>query len=252
MNDDVNGSQTEETAQLPATDVADDTGSPQETDVAQTKVEETKTEGEGESDAQKRTPWFQKRIDELTREKWEARRAADAATALAESMRNRQSETGETKPAQPADIEALVTRRAAEMREVEAFNEACNTTYRKGKESLPDFDEAVKGYQLLGGLDGKRDFLEAVNSLPNGSEIFYHLGKNLDEGAHVLSLTPVKMALELTKLSQKLSKAPPVSKAPAPIKPLGGAATHDGDPMKMSTSDWIKWRDKQEAEENKH
>jgi hypothetical protein len=243
---DDDGSQADDTAQLPATDVADDTGSPQETDGTEAKAEEAKVESEG--DKVKHVPWFQKRIDELTREKWEARRSAEAATALAENLRSQRPEDQQNQP--PADFEAMVNRRAAELREVESFNEACNTTYRKGKDTIPDFDEAVQGYQLLGGLDGKRDFLEAVNTLPNGSEIFYHLGKNLDEGAHVLSLPPVKMALELTKLSQKLSKAPAISKAPSPIKPLGGLANHDGDPMNLSTKDWIKWRDKQEAENN--
>ena len=243
MIDEENGSQAEETAAIPATEVATDTGSEQVTDAA--KVEETHTEAEGEKE--KRAPWFQKRIDELTREKWEARREAQAATALAEALRSQKPDDG-TPPAIPqTDLDAMVTRRAAEMREAEAFNEACNTTYQKGKEALPDFDDAVKGYQLLGGLDDRREFLEAINSLPNGSQIFYHLGKNLDEGAHVLSLSPVKMALELTKLSQKLSKAPPVSKAPAPIKPLGGSASHDGDPEKMPMSEWVKWREKQLA-----
>lgn len=244
MTDEENGTQAEETAASPATEVAD-TGSEPVTDATEAETPETPADVEGEQ--AKRTPWFQKRIDELTREKWEARREAQAATALAESLRNRTPDDGSQPAIPPPDIDALVTKRAAEMREVEAFNEACNTTYQKGKEALPDFDEAVKGYQLLGGLDGRREFLEAVNSLPNGSQIFYHLGKNLDEGAHVLSLSPVKMALELTKLSQKLSKAPPVSNAPAPIKPLGGAANHDGDPEKMSMADWIKWREKQLA-----
>ncbi|WP_140803856.1 hypothetical protein [Rhodanobacter glycinis] len=243
MTDEVNGTQTEEAAVIPATDNAADTGSEQVTDVA--KAEETPTEAEGEH--AKRAPWFQKRIDELTREKWEARREAQAATALADALRNRKPEDGSQPAETPTDIDALVNRRAAEMREVEAFNEACNTTYQKGKEVLPDFDEAVKGYQLLGGLDGRREFLEAVNSLPNGSQIFYHLGKNLDEGAHVLALSPVKMALELTKLSQKLSKAPPVSNAPAPIKPLGGTAVHSDDPEKMSMKEWVAWREKQLA-----
>ena len=243
MIDEENGTQAEESAAIPATDVATDTGSEQITDVA--KVEETSTEVEGEH--AKRAPWFQKRIDELTREKWEARREADAAKALAEALRSQTTTATDSQTQPPADLDALVNRRAAELREADAFNEACNTTYQKGKEALPDFDEAVKGYQLLGGLDGRHEFLEAVNSLPNGSQIFYHLGKNLDEGAHVLSLSPVKMALELTKLSQKLSKAPPVSKAPAPIRPLGGSASHDGDPEKMPMSEWVKWREKQLA-----
>jgi hypothetical protein len=241
MDDNENGSQAEETAQIPATEVAD-SGS-EVTDGA-AEVEETKAE---EGEHAKRAPWFQKRIDELTREKWEARREADAAKALAEAMRSQHGEAAATETT-PQNIEELVTRRAAELRDAESFNEACNITAEKGKEAFQDFDSAVQGYQLLGGP--KREFLEAINALPNGPQLFYHLGKHLDEGAHVLSLPPVKMALELTKLSAKLAKAPPVSKAPAPIKPLGGSVVHDGDPMKLPIADWIKWRDEQVSKGN--
>lgn len=139
-----------------------------------------------------------------------------------------------------------MNRRAAELRDTESFNEACNKTAEKGKEAYQDFDTAVQGYQLLGGP--KREFLEAINALPNGAQLYYHLGKNLDEGAHVLSLPPVKMALELTKLSAKLSKTPPVSKAPDPIKPIGSASTRSDNPDNMSMAEWVAWRDKQVAE----
>jgi hypothetical protein len=150
----------------------------------------------------------------------------------------------ETKP-EVTDVEALAARKAQELFEQKSFNEACNTTYQKGKDSFQDFDEAVKGHNMLGDLGQRREYLEAINSLPNGPQVYHHLGKHLDDAAHILSLPPVKMALELSKLGDKLSKPAPVSKAPAPIKPLGGGGSHETDPSKMSMDEWIRYRDKQ-------
>jgi hypothetical protein len=238
MIDEDDGTQTEETetALEPAVSDATESGTEQTDDTAE------KPETHEEEHA-KRAPWFQKRIDELTREKWEARREADAAKALAETLRQRQPDD---QPKQEIpDLDRLVTERATQLRDAEAFNEACNATYQKGLKDIPNFAQAVEGYQLLGGLADKRDFLEAINALPNGPQLYHHLGVNLDEGQRVLSLPPVKMTLELNKLSQKLAAPKPVSKAPDPITPIGGSSVNDGDPEKMSMADWIKWREKQ-------
>ena len=185
---------------------------------------------------------MQRRIDELTREKWNERREKEAALALVERLKSKE---GDPKPDPVQDLDSLVAQKLAER----DFNEACNKTYAKGKEQFQDFDEAVNGHKLLGDIGGRRDYLEAVSALDNGAQVFHHLGKNLDEAAHVLSLPPVKMALELTKLSQKLSKAPPVSKAPPPIKPVAGTASRDFDPETASMDEWVKWRDEQVAKE---
>jgi len=166
-------------------------------------------------------------------------------------LRTRQS--GDEPKADVTDVETLAARKAQELFEQHSFNEACNNTYTKGKDTFQDFDDAVKGHQMLGDLANRREYLEAINELPNGPQLYHHLGKHLDEAAHVLSLPPVKMALELTKLSQQLSKPAPVSKASAPIKPaVGGTGSIESDPSKMTTAEWMRWRDKQDAEERTH
>ena len=245
MSENVDGSLTEEQVQNPAEDE-----SVSGTESEPVEAVEAETESEPVKHEEPKTPWFQKRIDELTREKWEARREAEAHRVLAESLRNRQPGE-EVKHDTSVDVEALATQKAKELFENQSFNEACNSTYTKGKEAFADFDTAVKSHQMLGEMGSRKDYLEAINSLPNGPQVYHHLAKNLDNAASVLSLSPVKMALELTKISEKLSKPAPVSKAPAPIKPIGGGGSHESDPSKMSTAEWIKWRDKQVAEESK-
>ncbi|HQT76818.1 MAG TPA: hypothetical protein PLD10_07170 [Rhodopila sp.] len=194
-----------------------------------------------EPEKPKQTPWFQKRIDELTREKWEARREAEAARSLAEALKTANPDT--PTPQDPQLFERMVAERAQKLVEAQRFDESCNTTYQRGKEKFPDFDESVSGYTLLGGLQDKRDFLEAVTALPNGEAIFYHLGKNLDEASRVLALPPIRMAVELTRLGDKLKAAPAVSKAPAPVKPISGAGKADGYREDMPIEEFFRWRE---------
>lgn len=62
-------------------------------------------------------------------------------------------------------------------------------------------------------------------------EVLMHLGDNLEEASRIAQMPPLKMASELTKLANKLT-APQqrqVSRAPAPITPIAGAAKPDID-----------------------
>lgn len=235
----------EETGTQPEVDTAAEeltppapTGTETETEPAATP--ETPAAPAPAAEDEPKTPaWVQARIDKLTREKWEARRDADAARQLADRLQAQ----GASAPAEPAaqDIERLVQQRAVELRDIETFNAGCNATYAKGKSEIPDFDSAVQGYSLLGGAP--RPFLEAVTELPNGPQVYYALSKDLDEAQRVLSLPPVRMAVELTRISQKLAAKPAVSSAPAPIKPIGGSGASDAEPEDMA--EWIKWRERQ-------
>lgn len=62
-----------------------------------------------------------------------------------------------------------------------------------------------------------------------GADLAYHLAKNPGELERIVSLKPHAALMALGKLEDKLSQAPvakkTVSKAPAPINPLGGNAT---------------------------
>lgn len=199
---------------------------------------EQQTEAQKE-EAQKKEPWFQKRIGELTREKYEARRAADDARAEADRLRQAiaQGQQGDHQEHPAFDVKAEARKLVAE----ERFNEACNKVYETGKSEFKDFDDAVKNLQMVG---ANRDFLELATTSDAGHKLLHHLGTDLDEAARILALSPVQMARELTRLEIKLSQpaAPkPVSKAPAPITPLGsGKATGEGLSDDLPIDEWMR------------
>jgi hypothetical protein len=201
----------------------------------------------------KRTPWFQTRIDELTRARHEERRRADEAQQ--ESLRYRQQLAALQQGHQPdqqqpqtqgqeVDVRTLAQQEAARMVADQRFNEQCNRIYDRGSKEFSDFPAAVANLQMLG---VSRDFLELATSSDAGAKLLHHLGTDLDETARLLTLPPVQQARELTRLEFKLAQAPapkPVSKAPAPITPLGSSATTDADPSRMSDSEWFAHRQK--------
>ncbi|HUN00411.1 MAG TPA: hypothetical protein PLI96_08005 [Halothiobacillus sp.] len=181
----------------------------------------------------------QKRIAKLTYEREEANRKATALEALLAAQRN-----GATPATVPHDFDQQVKQTAAQMRAQEAFNEASNATFQKGVSEFPDFQNAVQSYELIGGLNDKRAFVEAINALPNGHVVFHHLGKNLGTASEILEMTPVQMAIKLAELSGSLAKPKKaISNAPVPPAPLGGNAAPTGkDPSKMSMAEFMEWR----------
>jgi hypothetical protein len=139
-----------------------------------------------------------------------------------------QSAAPATQPTAPAvpqgDMEAMV---AAEVTRRQ-FDEACNNTYSAGKHKFQDFDDAVKGFSLIGGAP--KPFLEAVTALDHGADVFYTLGKDPGEAIRIINLPPAKQAIELARLEAKITAPPPpkpVSRAPSPISPI--ATGHEVD-----------------------
>ncbi len=199
-------------------------------------------EPSSEPQAPKHAPWYQKRIDELTKARREAERKAEALAAMIEQKTS--PENTIRAPGSQKDAHAM----AREIAATERINEAANRTYEAGKAAHADFDAAVQQMAQVADLSARQDFLEAVTSLPNAHEVYYHLGKNPDEAAHVLSLSPVKMALHLAQLSAKTSRPQPASKAPAPITVLGKTAAPTTDLTDdLPMDEWIKRREAQLA-----
>lgn len=193
----------------------------------------------------KQVPWFQRRIDDLTREKWDERRRADALQSALDAIPRTEPVEGEqpreTKPA-PALTSTDVERRAAELVAANEFNRRCDETYEAGAKAHPDFDSALKSFQLLGGLPPA--LIEAAQEAGDAHEILYQLGKNPDEAARILGLSPVRMAAAVAKLATAQPTPRPISSAPAPIKPIDGKARGEPDPEKMSMAEWVAWHDK--------
>lgn len=214
----------------------------------QTQAQPTETT----EDKAKREPWFQKRIGELTREKYEARRQAEDAAREVQQYRDQLARVQQghqpTEQAQPnGDVGTLVQQEARRLLAEQTFNQACNKVYAQGKTEFQDFDQAVGNLQMVG---VSRDFLEFTAASDAGAKLIHHLGKDLDEAARIAALPPVLMARELTRLELKLSQptAKPVSKAPAPITPIAGGGSSSKSTSEMTDAEFAKWRKSQIAQ----
>jgi hypothetical protein len=194
-----------------------------------------------QTEAQKKEPWFQKRINEQTRKYYEAERRAQELQHRLAHYEQRQIQPPEQQQ-QPVDINTLAEHRAAQLLAERSFNEACNKVYAEGSKEYQNFDAAVGNLQLVG---VHREFLEAATSTDAGHKILHHLGQmeNLAEAERILKLPPVQMGRELARLESRLNQpvAKPVSKAPAPIKPIGtGGATESGLSDDLPIEEWMR------------
>lgn len=182
----------------------------------------------------KKTPWELRRINEETNKRREVEKRLAEAEAELKRLRAPKSEATE-EPAQ-FDVETIRSQERDRIRleeagrlETERFNAACNQVYEKGLAAFgADFDNATATLsQALGDeMQRRPEFLQAITELDNGHQVYYDLSRNPEEAERLLRMPPVKMALEIAKMSANVTKpAPkPISKAPAPVTPVGGTA----------------------------
>jgi hypothetical protein len=205
---------------------------------------------EPEPDDKGKTPvWVQKRIDDLVRARHdEARRAAALEAELAKLRRGDEGaeELAATRRDEAPQTPEAVRAAAVELRAVEKFNESCNAIADQGEAKYSDFQDAMRTFQLLGGLN--RPLIEAASDAGNAHLTLYHLGKNPEEASRIMALPERQQAVALARLSDKLAAPPPpaaLSKAPPPISPVSGNGNRNdlGDPDKLSTAEWMRRRD---------
>lgn len=227
-------------------------------------------------DGKSATPaWVQRRIDKLVAEKHDARRETDTFRAEAQAAKDQvaalltslaearnggtpapaaapvaevapQTPTKPVIPMSETEIEARATAKAQEIARVESFNKACNAIADAGKtEYKEDFDAALKNFNMLGGIPTA--MLETLTDMPNAHKILYSVGKDPELAEKIIKLSPMKMAMELARLDQASTQpaAPrPISGAPKPITPIDGGSRASEDPEKMSTAEFMAWREK--------
>jgi hypothetical protein len=137
---------------------------------------------------------------------------------------------GEAAPrsAPAADAPDFATAVQTEARRIaadERFTADCNSIFEAGEKAHgEEFKEAVTNLNVLGLMQPA--LVEAAMVTDAPADVIHYLGSDVDEAARIMALPPIRMAAELVKLSGKLA-APKtgvqVSRAPAPIEPVGGA-----------------------------
>jgi hypothetical protein len=226
----------------------------------------------------KKKPWFQKRFDELTKQREEARReAAEHRAMLAQVINQRQvpAVPQETPPASEfrpttapptreqfefdedkylaARVEWTIEQREAKAAHDRRANEQQGSqqefirhyegqraaTVAAGREKYPDFESVV--YALPREVLNPEMAL-AIFETGTPADVAYHLGKNPDEARRISALPPLKKAIELGKLEGRLAAiTPKTTQAPPVVKPVGGSEPARTDSAKIAKVDPEKW-----------
>jgi hypothetical protein len=220
-------------------------------------------------------PGVHQRIDELTREKYEARREAEELRKkLAELEAAKAAPAPEKKPAAASteptleqfdfDVQAFTAardkwvRQNAE-REIEAKRKT-ESEQAERKRIADDFQKRVAKFEetnpgawaeaVKAPIQYTPAMLEVIATSDKGPDLGVYLAQHLDEADRISKLSPVAAAAALGRIEASLSaprqpeKQP--SRAPAPPSTLGGPAPAKKEWGAMSTEEHIAaWRAKQ-------
>ena len=216
----------------------------------------------------------QKRIDALTREKYDREREAQYWREQA-LQHQAKPEPVKVEPQKLPTLEEFgydeakyqsaliqyatqkaeetVNRRLSEVeqqRTEQSRIESFVTRQKEFAKVTPDFEDRVLRDPSLPITEAMRDVI--VDS-PSGPELAYYLATNREAAEQIARLPAHLAALEMGRIegrlsAQKEAKARPlaVSKAPPPPPKVDDTAVEvEKDPEDMSVDQWVKWREKQ-------
>lgn len=216
----------------------------------------------------------QKRIDELTRRRYDAERRAEQLASDRDEWRDRAMQFQKPPPVEEPPAAAGKTLadfgydetkyqdhlfKAAEARAVQAAQRVIqgqqqqssaaerdaqfNDREQEYSKDLPDYFEVTRG-----NVPVTAEMADAIKASDVGPALAYHLGKNPQIAAKIARLPPLLGAMEMGRIAAKLSekpKPPQVSAAPPPApKIAGGDARVEKDPKDMTDAEFAKWRKK--------
>ena len=252
---------------------------------AEAPPEEVEASGAEEETSKGKDPWYKRRIDELTRDKHEARRQAERLEKILEqqeAMLRQQMPQNAPNPAagpvppnpndfaggqfDPRYMDAMLqyTRESAvlearqavaqeyEQRQAQqafiAAQAKLETSEAAARAKYVDYDAVIDPITSDPRLAQNQTIRQAVLGMENGPEIAYTLGRNLDVAYEIASMNPIQAGMRLAELMNRAPRK--VTNAPTPINPLNGAATSNPRGSKnyaeMSTAEYIAARNAEE------
>lgn len=217
---------------------------------------------------EKKPKGVQKRLDELTRQRYEAERDRDYWRDLAmrtvEPPKAPEPEVPQGKP-QASNFgtyeeytEALAEWKVREMISAQQEQNARQAEAQRAQAVEQSFQQRLSAFSaevddfhevaLNPSLPVTKDMAAIIKESDMGPALLYHLGKNPNLAREIADLSPTAMARRLGRLEEQLLAPKPktMTDAPEPIKPVsGGTANSMSDPMKLSPEAWRQWRNEQ-------
>ncbi len=219
-------------------------------------------------------PGVKKRIDELTGAKHKEKEARIAAELRAAELERQLSEAKEQKggpeyPAEPnpddyigrdAEYRSAMREWGLQLANVKAQYDQQQAEYTQQNQSVmqkkaaamakyDDFREVAENPTIAAIIVKAPAMNQALAECANMGDIMYFLGKNPAEVQRIAALSPYAQVMEIGRISDKLNtpteKGAPPTKAPVPVKHVGGgdALSVDIYDPNLSTEERIKlWR----------
>ena len=233
-------------------------------------VDEVETEGkqdapkveadkqEDEDDDSSLPNGVKKRIDKITRQKYEQQAEINKLKAELESFKAQTAPTlQEPDISQFDDLESYVKAQVkyekelekqqtqsqqAQQTQAQAVAQDWVSKVDKVRSVAPDFDAV---FNNVASIEFAPMALEAVAQHPKGAEIAYMLGKDVSEAYRIAALPPSQQLMAIGEIAARTNVPKPktVSSAPAPVKPVQGGASNSSPPANID--EWMKWRNDQ-------
>lgn len=213
----------------------------------------------------------QERVNEITRARREAERRAEALERELATYRQQQpaqhSSQGTEKAPTLADFNydmdawsQAVLEHAAQQAAVKVEQTFTSKTQQQRQQEAqrtfedraakyaadhPDFDKAMD--DLGRTIRFSPEVVEAISVSDHGPAVVHYLAQHLDEADRIARLPAHLAAVQLGRIEAQVStpKPKPVTKAPDPAPTLGGGAAASKDPDRMTSDEWLAWRNKQ-------
>jgi hypothetical protein len=144
--------------------------------------------------------------------------------------------------------ETLTAREKAQMaeRQQQEQREIASTWSQRVAQAtaeLPDFEDVIASSDVP-----MSDVMrQAIMDSDVGPKLAYYLATNPDDAHKIATMSHIGQVRALGRIEAQLEQGTPksVSTAPAPVKTVGGRSTVKVDPDKMTTDEWLKWRQEQ-------
>lgn len=232
----------------------------EETEVAESEVEQEQEAKPEDSSPETEKTGVQKRIDELTREKYELKRQLEAI-----QQQNRKPPPENVEPGKSlADFDydedkyAEYRDQLAEQRIRQQYAEAAKQQAQIRTEAafnhrLDEFTKSVDdAEQVINRVRSDHYFpindymANTIRESEMGPQVLYHLGKHPEVAENLYNMPPLQMAREIGRIESKLSEVKKsVSKTPPPPPKISATKdTVNKTPDQMSMSEFEEYRRK--------
>lgn len=219
-------------------------------EVAGQEIVETPAGGEEKSEpteAERQAKALQRRVDRLTRERYQLRAENDQLRTSRQPAAADEQET-----LTQEDVDRRANEKAQQIADTQRMNDRCNEIAKQGaKEFKGDFDKAmaeVHGITPLFDRQGRpQPLMQAILETDEPHKVLHYLGTNPDVAEELADMSPLRAARKLGQIEIDLAKKPESkpSNAPKPLSPVkSGAAGGSPDPAK-DPEGWARWRNEQ-------